>query len=178
MKIIIIILLFPLALLYSNQPDYKYRIDEQIEEYIYRHYSNKKFNGNVLITKGDSELFSKSYGFLNKEKELKNADSTKFLIGSITKPFTALAVLLLEQDGKIHLDSKLSKYFPEFGLSEKITLKQLLNHTSGLSDYKSIDDWYKDSQSDKTTPNTTIEKMSGKPLLFEPGTNFRYSNVG
>jgi len=153
-------------------------MSEKFDEYLERHHSNKEFNGNVLITKGDSIIFSKSYGYSNKEEERKNTASTKFLIGSITKPFTALAVLLLEQDNKIIIDSKLSEYFPDFESSDKITINQLLNHTSGLADYKSIDDWYEDSQSDKTTPYTTIEKMNGKPLLFEPGTNFRYSNVG
>lgn len=178
MKLILIIFFLSFALILSNQYSDSHSMTEKFDEYLERHQSNKELNGNVLITKGDSVIFSKSYGYSNKEKQSKNKASTKFLIGSITKPFTALAVLLLEQDGKIDLDSKLSEYFPDFKSSDKITIKQLLNHTSGLADYKSIDDWYEDSQSDKTTPYTTIKKMNGKPLLFEPGTNFRYSNVG
>ena len=153
-------------------------LSERIENYLNAHVENGKFNGNVLITKNDSVVFSNSYGFANRELSAKISDSTKFLIGSITKPFTALGILLLEQHGKLKVTDKLSKYFPNFESANDITILQLLNHTSGISDYKALSDWKIDSKSDNINPHLTVGKMSTLPLLFEPGSSFRYSNVG
>jgi len=150
----------------------------KLDQYLLRHIGNKKFNGNILIAKGDSVLYSKSFGWVNRELGVVNTDSTKFLIGSITKPFTALSVLILEEEGKLNLSDKLSKYFPNFPSADSISIEHLLTHTSGISDYKSLPDWKEDSKSDITTPLTTIDKMSSLPLLFPPGSKYRYSNVG
>lgn len=153
-------------------------INGKIDNYIKSWHDNSKFNGNLLISKGDSILYSNSFGLANRELGVNNTDSTKFLIGSITKTFTALAVLILEEEGKLRLSDKLSKYFPEFQSSDRITINHLLTHTSGISDYKILADWKEDSKSDSTTPQITVSKMSDQPLLFEPGKKFRYSNVG
>ena len=153
-------------------------LNERIDDYINAHVANGKFNGNILITKNDSIVFSNSYGMANRELSAENSDSTKFLIGSITKPFTALGILLLEQHGKLKVTDKLSKYFPNFESANDITILQLLNHTSGISDYKALSDWKIDSKSDNINPHLTVGKMSTLPLLFEPGSSFRYSNVG
>ena len=123
-------------------------------------------------------FIKKSFGLSDKETGVENFDSTKFLIGSITKPFTALGILILEKEGKLKLNDKLSKYFPNFQSADIITIENLLTHTSGISDYKSLPDWKEDSQSDLTIPQTVITKMSTQPLLFLPGSKFRYSNVG
>ncbi len=149
-----------------------------IERYIKRHVENGKFNGNLLITKGDQVLYSKSFGFADRAHKIENCDSTKFLIGSITKTFTALAILILEEEEKLKLNDKLSKYFPDFQSANKITVAQLLTHTAGIGDYRMLQDWKADSQSEHTTPYTTISKMSNMALLSEPGERFRYSNVG
>lgn len=150
----------------------------KVEQYIKRHIDNLKFNGNLLISKGDSIVYHNSFGLANREQEIDNNDSTKFLIGSITKTFTALGILILEEEKKLKLSDKLSEYFPEFQSADKITIDQLLTHTSGISDYRIFADWKEDSKSDQTTPYTTVAKMSDQPLLFEPGAKFGYSNVG
>jgi CubicO group peptidase (beta-lactamase class C family) len=162
---------------FGQKRDNEINVDK-VEQYIKAHFNNSKFNGNVLITKGDSVLYSNSFGLTDRESNIKHTDSTKFLIGSITKPFTALAILILEKEGKLNLEDKLSKYFPSFESAAKITIDQLLTHTSGIADYRILSDWKADSKSDNTTPHSTVAKMSKKPLLFEPGERFRYSNVG
>ncbi|WP_107039701.1 serine hydrolase domain-containing protein [Brumimicrobium mesophilum] len=149
-----------------------------IEQYINKHVENGKFNGNLFIAKGENVLYSNSFGLANRENNIKNEETTKFLIGSITKPFTALGILILEKEGKLKLSDKLSKYFPKFQAADDITIEHLLTHTSGISDYKILPNWKADSKSDLTTPQKTINEMSTQPLLFQPGKSFRYSNVG
>ncbi|MFN3195250.1 MAG: serine hydrolase domain-containing protein [Chlorobiota bacterium] len=178
MKALYSILIFSVIVLSSYHVVYSNDTKNEIDQYLDRHYGNKKFNGNVLITKGNEIIYSNSYGYANKQHKVQNTDSTKFLIGSITKPFTALGILILEEEGKLRLENKLSEYFPEFENSEKVTIKQLLTHTSGIPDYHSLSDWVIDSKSDNTTPEFTIEKVNGRKFDFEPGTNFRYSNTG
>ncbi|GAB5464686.1 MAG: hypothetical protein Kapaf2KO_01220 [Candidatus Kapaibacteriales bacterium] len=153
-------------------------ISIKIEQYLNRLHNNGRFNGNLLVARGDSILYNGSFGLANKELNVANKGSTKFLIGSITKPFTALGILLLEKEGKLKLEDKLSKYYSDFQAGDSITIEHLLMHTSGISDYKALPDWKEDSKSDLTTPRRTSEKMSKLPLLFQPGTSFRYSNVG
>lgn len=178
MKSILIILLTIINSFVFGQNVGNEKLTHTIDNYLNRHFDNKKFNGNLLIAKGDSVMYSKSFGLANREFGIANSDSTKFLIGSITKPFTAMGILILEKEGKININEKLSKYFPNFQNAERITIEQLLTHTSGLADYRNLPSWKEDSKSDSTTPLATIRKMSSQPLLFQPGTNFRYSNVG
>lgn len=156
------------------------QLSKKIEQYINAHAANNKFSGNVLIAKGDSILYQNSWGWANKEHQIKNTDSTKFLIGSITKPFTAYAVLLLEQQGKLSLNDKLSKYFPNFPNAEQVTIMQLLRHSSGIKDYHSLPDWRADSKKDTTAPLVTINKIAQLPQAynFAPDSNFRYTNTG
>lgn len=155
-------------------------LTQKVEQYINAHAANNKFSGSVLIAKGDSILYQNSWGYANRDFSIKNTDSTKFLIGSITKPFTAYAILLLEKQGKLNLNDKLSKYFPSFPNAKGVTIIQLLRHTSGIKDYRNLADWKADSKSDATTPLHTINKIAQLPQVynFEPDSNFRYSNVG
>lgn len=155
-----------------------FSLAKKVDEYMKAQAANHKFSGNLLIAKGDSMVYSKSFGVANRTFGIDNSDSTKFLIGSVTKPFTAFAILLLAKEGKVALDDKLSKYFPDFPDADKVTIKQLLTHTSGIKDYHAFDTWVEESKSDKTTPESTIEKVASNPFIFEPGTRFSYTNSG
>jgi CubicO group peptidase (beta-lactamase class C family) len=152
--------------------------NELITQYLNAHAFNRKFNGNALIAKGDSIIYSKSFGLADIDRHVPNSDSTIFLIGSITKPFTALSILILVDQGKLSLDDPLAKFFPEIKVASKITITHLLNHTSGLQDYRSFPNWEKEGLSDATTPMTNVVKLYNAPLLFEPGEQFRYCNNG
>ena len=161
----------------SNEKPNENNLSKKVDAYLSRLNENGRFNGSVLICKNDSVIYSSAYGLANRELSKPNNDSTTYLIGSITKPFTAMAVLLLEQDGKLNLNNKLSDYFPVFPKSDSVTIEMLLTHSSGIRDYHYLPDWIEISKLDKT-PEYTIERVAELSYDFEPGTNFKYTNSG
>jgi CubicO group peptidase (beta-lactamase class C family) len=134
--------------------------------------AQKDFSGIVIIGSEGEIKFNKGYGFADRKNQVPFSDQTLSTIGSITKPFTATAILLLMEDGKLNPQEPISKYFdnvPEDKAS--ITLHQLLTHSAGLpgaigDDYAAID-------------ALAFQKMVwNQPLLFSPGSGYEYSNVG
>jgi CubicO group peptidase (beta-lactamase class C family) len=101
----------------------------------------------------------------------------RYGIGSISKQFTATALLMLAEDGKLSLDDKVARYRPDLTRSEDVTVRQLLSHTSGYQDY-----WPQDYVPPFMLPEVTaaqiLERWAAKPLDFEPGTKYQYSNTG
>lgn len=177
---LIILLVLSLLLLSCNEENSRLEstnLQSKIDSYLQAHIKNNKFNGSILIAKADTILFNKSFAYANKEYRILNSDSTKYLIGSITKPFTAAAILNLEKDGKIDLNDKLSKYFPDFPKSDSVTIYQLLTHTSGITDYHYFSDWKADSKRD-LTPYYTMDRVKEMPYIFNPGEKFSYTNTG
>lgn len=152
-------------------------IQKQISTYLAAHANNGNFNGAVLIAKSDSILFTEAYGYANRTFEIPNTEKTKYLIGSVTKPFTAYAILLLEKDQKLALEDNIDRYFPNFPNAKNISIYHLLTHTSGIKDYHQFSDWRMESKLD-LTPMETIEKVAKDPVDFAPGERFRYSNTG
>lgn len=170
-------IIFIFIIFISCKKDNNSELENKINNYILSHIENNKFNGNLFITKGDEIIFNKSYGYANREFNILNNDSTKFLIGSITKPFTAAAILILEKQNKLNLNDKLNKYFPDFPKADSVTIYQLLTHTSGITDYHSFPDWVENSKKD-LTPYFTIERIKEHPYIFSPGERFSYTNSG
>ncbi|MEM6264939.1 MAG: serine hydrolase domain-containing protein [Bacteroidota bacterium] len=169
-----LLILFSCAQRETQQPD---SISQKLDAYLDAHVANNQFNGNVLISKGDSVVYFRSLGMADRAFGIPNDDSTKFLIGSITKPFTAYGILLLAQQGKLSLKDRLSTYFPDFPHADRITIEQLLTHRSGLTDYHAFPDWKAKSKGD-ITPQQTLDQVAEKPLIFEPGSKFSYTNTG
>ncbi|WP_168194585.1 serine hydrolase [Antarcticibacterium arcticum] len=129
------------------------------------------FNGAVLVNL-NGEVISKGFGFSNKEQQLKNSPNTIFDIGSITKQFTAAAVLKLEMQGKLSTEDKISKYFDSIPADkEMITLHDLLRHQSGL-----ISNIGKDYE--KISKEEFLHKVLSSKLRFNVGSGFSYSNIG
>jgi D-alanyl-D-alanine carboxypeptidase len=102
--------------------------------------------------------------------------SMAYPIGSISKQFTATAVLLLEQEGKLRLDDPVGKYFPQFTEASKVTIRNLLTHTSGYQDY-APQDYTIPAWRVPVDPMKLLREYAGKPLDFEPGTRWQYSNT-
>ncbi|MDQ1096220.1 MULTISPECIES: serine hydrolase domain-containing protein [Chryseobacterium] len=98
-------------------------------------YQKKMFNGNVLIAEKGKIIFEKNYGLANEETKQKLDNNTIFELASISKQFTAMGIVLLEKQGKLKYDDNISKYIPELSFYRNITIRNLLNHTSGLPDY-------------------------------------------
>ncbi len=130
------------------------------------------FDGSVLVELNGEKIISNGYGYSNKESKLKNSSATIFDIGSVTKQFTAAAILKLEMHGKLSTEDKLSKYFNDIPEDkEVITIHDLLRHQSGL-----ISNVGKDYE--KISKEEFLNKVLSSKLEFEVGSGFSYSNIG
>ena len=136
------------------------------------------FMGAVLVAKDGKVLLDKGYGSANLEWQIANDGDTKFRLGSLTKQFTAVAILLLQERGKLRLDAPLKTYLPDAPAAwDGITVQQLLNHTSGIPNFTDFPDY----GAKKTRPATLTEligRFREKPLDFKPGEKWSYSNSG
>jgi CubicO group peptidase (beta-lactamase class C family) len=137
------------------------------------------FSGVVLVARDDTVCFKQAYGYADRESKIPNTTGTLFRIGSVTKQFTAAAVLLLEQEGKLSVNDKLSAYFPGFPQGDKITLHLLLCHRSGIAEYvpeaKRDKDIFSASAPEKIQ-EVMIRKIIKKGFDFSPGKKYEYSN--
>lgn len=149
------------------------RFDRQVQAYM----RNLDFSGSVLVAKDGHVLFQKSYGMANYEWNIPNSEKTKFHIASVSKTFTAAAILKLEQQGKLKLSDPLSKYVPDFLNGDRITVEQMLAHSSGLPDFYSLPE-YSTKKYQRVTLPDLIAWVKTKPLDFLPGSKNSYSNTG
>ena len=140
-----------------------------------------KFNipgASVVILKDNKTVYSKGYGFANLELKFTAKVETNYLIGSITKTFTATAVMMLWEEGKLRLEDSIGSYIPTLPEHWKpITIRQLLNHTSGIvTNLESATSKCKfEFDCDNYTQENLIQETACLPLNFEPGTKFEYS---
>jgi CubicO group peptidase (beta-lactamase class C family) len=138
----------------------------------------KQFMGTVLVAQDGKVLLDKGYGFANLEWEIPNTPTTKFRLGSLTKQFTAASILLLEERGKLKIEDPVKKYMPDAPAAwDKITIFHVLTHTSGIPSFTSFPD-YQSTEAIPTTPEKLVARFRDKPLEFEPGTKWNYSNSG
>lgn len=165
------ILFIPYCLLAQNEVA---RIDSLVEKYL----DNAEFTGNVLVAKGGKILLNKSYGYSNTNDKKLHAEHTIFNIASLTKTFTAALILKLQEDGKLSVHDTLNKYHPDFPNGERITIHQLLTHTSGIPNYTDDKAFQMMDQKGEVSLHQMMSFFKDKPLAFEPGTQFRYSNSG
>lgn len=140
---------------------------------------NNLFNGSVVISKSGKKVFSENYGFSNIEKKEKINENSQFPIASITKTFTATAILQLKQKGKLKIDDPVQKYLTDFPYSN-VTIKQLLNNTSGLAQEYNLFDSIIKEQPEKMISNQDIIPTFIRfktPLSFLSGSKWEYNNV-
>jgi len=131
----------------------------------------------VLVAREGKILFQGGFGYADVAKKTPITVETKFRIGSVTKQFTAAAILKLVDDGKMTVDDSLAKYFPDFPGSQKITIRQMLTHTSGLKSYTEKPGFFTEV-TQPITPAALIASFQNDPPEFAPGTGFRYCNSG
>ena len=138
------------------------------------------WNGSALVVSHGEVVLDRGYGFADFESEAPFTPSTRTLIASITKQFTAALVLLLMEDGLLDLHVPISTYLPDYPLpqADQITLHHLLTHTAGLPDYVNFPDFFEDVRPNPHTPAELIALFSGLPLEFAPGAQYAYSNSG
>lgn len=139
-----------------------------------------QFSGVVLIAREDSILFSKAYGFADREKKVPNRPDTRFNVGSINKVFTRIAVLQLASQGKLSLSDTIGRFLPDYPNAEaarSVTINQLLNMSSGIGDF--FGERYNAADKEKIAGlKDYLPLFADKPLEFAPGTARRYSNGG
>ncbi|MCA0931627.1 beta-lactamase family protein [Lutimonas saemankumensis] len=154
------------------------RVNEKLDSLFARYNKRYDFHGSVIVAKKGKVIFKDHYGYADFKKRSKIDDTSIFQLASVSKQFTAAAVLILYEDGKIELDDKVTRFFPEFPYQE-VTIRQLLNHTSGLPKYF----WLAEHKWDKehVPSNGEMMKMMSEhdvQRFFSPGANFDYSNTG
>lgn len=139
--------------------------------------SSKKTAGVAVgVVRGGQLVFNRSYGVANVELNASMNASTVFRLASVTKQFTATSVLLLAEQHKLSLDDKLAKYYPDFPRGDKVTLRHLLNHTSGIRDYAEV--LSEDLGRLQPTGPEFVKRIAQLGYDFEPGTMWNYSNSG
>ena len=137
---------------------------------------NRAFSGYVLVTQHDQPIFSQGYGFADRARKLPNTADTSFRVGSVTKQFTAAAILKLEQEGKLSVTDPIGKHLPEYPAPGKdLTLHQLLTHTSGIPNFTE-DPAIMARKAQHYSPAELLALFWNKPLEFPAGTRFHYSN--
>jgi D-alanyl-D-alanine carboxypeptidase len=133
-------------------------------------------SASVAVVRDGRVVYLKAYGDARVEPRVPAAAEMRYSIGSISKQFTAAAVLLLQEQGKLSLDDKVSKFFPELTRANEVTIRQLLSHTSGYQDYWP-QDYVMPMMLQPVTAQKILDAWARKPLDFEPGAKWQYSNT-
>ena len=152
-------------------------IADEMTAYLQACLANRYFMGSVLVARAGEVLLSAGYGMANLEHDVPNTPQTKFRIGSITKQFTAAAILQLQEQGLLEVHDSISTYLPDYPNGEQITVHHLLNHTSGIPNYTELNN-FEQTTKIKVTLDDLIARFSGEPLEFTPGERYRYTNSG
>jgi len=149
-----------------------------IDSVMKSYYRPEEPGASIVVAKDGKIVFSKGYGMANLEQHTPISTASVFRMGSMTKQFTAIAILMLVQKGQLSLDDRLSKFYPEqFKDDHGITIRHLLGHTSGIKDYITIPE-VRAYATRKIKPQEIIAIIAQSPLDFEPGTDYTYSNSG
>lgn len=150
---------------------------QKLDDYFSNLAKEGEINGSVLVAENGKIVYEKSFGYRDLEAKKLNTKDTEFQLASIAKTFTAVAVLQLKEKGKLNLDDKFIKYFPDFPYPD-ITLRHMLSHTSGLPDLELFDKLIKENP-DRVYENKDIIPVMIKaqvPLKFQPGEKWYYCN--
>lgn len=152
------------------------KIDEMMKAY----FDFGQFHGSALVAENGKVIYKKGFGKANYEWDIPVEPNTKFRLGSITKQFTAALILQLREEGKIDLNGKLSDYLPYYrkDIGDKVTVHQLLNHTSGIPSYTGLPRFFEDISRDPYGVQEFVEKYCSGDLEFEPGSKYSYNNSG
>lgn len=154
-------------------------IKEKIKEYLDAYSKAWPMSGTVLVSQKGEILFHDGYGMANIEHSVPNTRATKLWICSITKAFTAAAIMQLSEKGLISVDDSIRRYLPEYSeFDERITIHQLLTHTSGIANYNNIPDFFSRIQKLYYTEKEFIALFKDMAPDFPPGEGYAYSNSG
>jgi len=174
-KISQIALLLIIACLASGQKVADSRVASKLETYIKPFVESGNFTGAVLVARNGRILFRHAYGMANYELRVANTPATRFHIASISKPFTAVAILQLEEQGRLSVSDPVARFLPDFPNGDKIKLEHLLTHTSGIPNVNDLLDYDTFARSPHTVEQL-VAKFASLRLDFQPGSDYHYSN--
>jgi len=153
---------------------------EQLDKLLNLYTEYGQFNGSVLVSEKGEVIYKRGFGMANMEWDIPNQSNTKHRLGSITKQFTAMLILQLMEQGKLKLDVPIVTYLPDYPKpnGEKITIHHLLTHTSGIPNYTSFPNFFKNESRNPYSPEEFVKVFADSTLDFTPGEKFSYSNSG
>jgi D-alanyl-D-alanine carboxypeptidase len=151
----------------------------KMDQLLMKSHSNADPGISVLIVKEGRTILRKAYGMANLELQVKLRPEMVFRIGSVTKQFTAVAIIQLMERGQLKLSDELTKYLPNYPTKKhKITIEHLLTHTSGIKSYTDISGVMHKLIHQSLSVDELVDTFKHEPLAFPPGTSYSYSNSG
>lgn len=167
-----------MALAISSIPVFAQSQEQQYDALLKDTYTKDTPGISALVYKNGKVLYRKAFGMANLEYDIPMKPENVFEIGSITKQFTAVSILMLMEQGKLALEDEITKYIPDYPTKgKKITVHHLLNHTSGIKSYTSMRSFIATAATDKT-PKELIDVFKNEPMDFDPGEKWLYNNSG
>jgi CubicO group peptidase (beta-lactamase class C family) len=152
--------------------------ENKIDSLIQTEFKDKNGPGGVfMVAKNGKAIYQKAFGKANLELEVNLTTESVFQIGSMTKQFTAIAILMLEEQGKLNVQNPISKYIPDYPSGDKITIHHLLTHTSGIKDFTKMKS-LRDIAQKEMSPKMMVDFFKNEPVDFAPGEKFDYNNSG
>ncbi|MDN3641133.1 serine hydrolase [Lutimonas halocynthiae] len=170
------ILIFGLLTINVSAQSHKSKIDALLKKY--KEY--EQFNGSVLVADQGNLIINGGYGMANMEWGIDNDADTKHRLGSITKQFTSMLIMLLVEEGKLDLSVPITTYLTDYPKTtgDKITIHHLLTHSSGIPNYTSFPNFFNEKSRNPYEVDVFIKEFSDMALEFEPGSTYKYSNSG
>lgn len=155
-------------------------VERRIDALVRAYSEQSRLNGAVLVAHKGRVIYRKGFGWANAEWQVRNTPTTRFRVGSITKQFTAMLILMLAEEGKLRLDGTIREYLPEYPATQgdRVTVHQLLTHTSGIPSYTDLPGFFSDMSRDPARPAAFVHVFDTLPFDFPPGSEFRYNNSG
>ncbi len=151
---------------------------EKMNAYLDDYHKNNLFAGIIRVHIADEPIIERDFGMADFENNIPFSRKSAFSYYSISKPFCALGLMKLWDRGLVNLDAHPGKYVPEAeGLDSRITIRQLLTHTSGVQDFERTEPFASSRSGESSTLREALREISSFPLLFEPGTSSYYANV-
>jgi len=152
-------------------------LSAKLDEQFHAAYPDDEPGAAVIITQAGKTIFRKGYGMASMELGVRVDPDHVFCLASVTKPFTSMAVLALVEAGELALTDKAVQYLPELELDDRITVEHLLSHSAGIPDFTTQEAFDHSHIHAGIEPAELCEAARGQELLFDPGTQFRYSNL-
>ncbi len=171
-KIITLVTVFTLVFSVTAQ-----NLEKEIDEIVSSAYIDSEPGVAILVAKNGQSIYRKAFGKANLELDVAMKVENIFELASITKQFTAVAILMLEEQGKLKIENSITKYIPDYPTKgKKINIHHLLNHTSGIKSYTSMG--LSELARKDMTPTELIDYFKNEPMDFDPGEKYQYNNSG